>query len=81
MLTEEETHALLTTLCVNLGFCLQPKAAERIARNPPDDVREFTDTVFVAEGLEPATSDRRLYRQVRNVVAEAFQKAAIGRER
>jgi hypothetical protein len=44
-------------------------------------VRAFTDAVFSAEGLDPDAADRHLYRQVRDVVASAFQKSLIARER
>jgi hypothetical protein len=36
------------------------------------EVRSFVDRIFRAEGLDPETADRRLYRQVRDTVAAAF---------
>jgi hypothetical protein len=48
MLTEAEAHKLLYELCVKLED------------DPPTDVRSFTDAVFLAEGLDPSTSDRHL---------------------
>ena len=78
MLSRAEAERVLSKLCVDLGFCLPPLAQERLARDPPTDVRAFTDAVFSAEGLDPDTADRHLYRQVRDVVALAFQKNLIG---
>ncbi|MDC3959796.1 hypothetical protein [Polyangium jinanense] len=75
MLTESEVHRLLNDLCVRLGFCLPPNKWRTLEQNPPNDVRLFTDAVFLAEGLDPATADRRLYRQVRDLVAAAFERS------
>jgi hypothetical protein len=73
MLSPHEVHALLSKLCVNLGFCLDGEAQTALTTCPPADVKSFTDAVFVAEGLEPTQADRHLYRQVKAVVAEAFR--------
>jgi hypothetical protein len=67
-----EVDALLSKLCVTLGFCLPPKECERFRTSPPTDVREFANQVFRAEGLEPERADTQLWRQVRDLVAEAF---------
>lgn len=75
MLSPREVESLLSELCVRLGFCLPPGARERLAKSPPGDVTEFANAVFVTEGLDPSTADRRLYRQVRATVAEAFRKS------
>lgn len=72
MLTPVDVQRLLDRLCGRLGFCLPPEAQYRLRENPPPDVRSFTEAVFVAEGLDPETADRHLYRQVRDVVAKAF---------
>lgn len=74
MLSLGETDSLLTELCTRLGFCLPPEIRQSLASNPPVDVATFTDAVFVAEGLDPLTADRHLYRQVLAMVATAFQK-------
>jgi hypothetical protein len=75
MLSESEASKLLSDLCVRLGFCLPPEEELRLQENPPLDVRSFTDAVFVAEGLNPETADRHLYRQVRNMVAAAYWRS------
>jgi hypothetical protein len=72
MLSSIETEQLLYELCVTLGFCLPPAERERLANCPPGTVRQFTDAVFAAEGLDPMTADRALYRQVKTMVAKAF---------
>jgi len=43
---------------------------------PPKNIDEFTREVFIAEGLDPAASERRLLTAVRNLVAEAFVDCA-----
>ena len=73
MLSEHETQVLLDRLCIEYGFCLPPAAYDELTSNPPPDVRAFTDAVFAAEGLDPATADRRTYRVVRDMVREAFR--------
>jgi hypothetical protein len=35
-------------------------------------VYDFTDAVFVGEGLDPATADKTLLNRVRMIVAAAF---------
>lgn len=75
MINEKEAGKLLDKLCVKLGFCLPPDDIARIKKNPPSDAIAFTDVVFIAEGLDPTTADRHLYRQVRNMVADAFWQA------
>ena len=69
-----EVKALLSKLCIGWGFCLPADDCVRLERTPPPEITEFTNTVFVAEGLDPQTADRHLYRQVRAVIAEAFQR-------
>ncbi len=75
MLTVREIHYLLYDLCVELGFCLSPEQQEQLEQNPPPTVRDFTDAVFYAEGLEPGAASRTLYRQVTAIVAHAFAKS------
>jgi hypothetical protein len=73
VLAPAEVDALLSKLCVKLGFCLPPKECERFRTSPPTNVREFANRVFRAEGLEPERADTQLWRQVRDLVAEAFE--------
>jgi hypothetical protein len=75
MLLASEVHWLLDALCIKLGFWLPPEAVERLAGQPPADAEEFTDAVFSAEGLDPITADRKLYRQVKALVVKAFQES------
>jgi hypothetical protein len=75
MLTQTEAAALLSLLCTRLGFCLPSDANVRLTEAPPPDVPHFTEAVFLAEGLDPVTADRKLYRQVKAVVAEAFRRS------
>jgi hypothetical protein len=48
MLDESEVKSLLSKLCIDLGFCLLPEDENRLIKNPPTSVREFTDQVFRA---------------------------------
>lgn len=75
MMSEKEVGDLLNGLCVRLGFCLSPDDIARLRENPPGEVLAFADAVFAAEGLDPATADRHLYRQVRDMIADAFQQS------
>ena len=72
MLSRGEAEALLSKLCIELGFCLSPIVHDRLASDPPKDARAFTDAVFSAEGMNPATADRHLYRQVQDMISAAF---------
>ena len=79
-LSSHEVRILLDDLCVRLGFCLPPAERMRLCEAPPADTRSFTDAVFHAEGLDPATADLHLYRQVRARVARAFFESAGERD-
>lgn len=78
-LSPDQCSRLLDKLCVRLGFCLPPVERQRLAENPPREVLTFTDAVFVAEEMDPVSADRDLYRQVRDLVREAFVAAETPR--
>jgi hypothetical protein len=71
-LTESQVEALLHRVCVELGLCLTPDTYDHLVTHAPTDVTSLTDAIFVAEGIPPATADRKLYGQVRGCVEEAF---------
>jgi hypothetical protein len=73
MLDPMKLEALLFHLCVKYGFCLKPDEYRRLCADPPAEVTAFTDAVYRAEGLEPATADQRVYRLVHNAVEQAFR--------
>jgi len=75
MLSTEEAGVLLSILCTRLGFCLPPDAVERLTEDPPAGVDQFTAAVFVAEGLDPSTAERKIYRQVKAIVSDAFRRS------
>ena len=72
--TPEKIAALLDNLCMTLGFCLPPDVYSQLTAAPPTNVDDFTAAVFVAEGLDPVTAERHLYREVRALVADAFNE-------
>ncbi len=75
MIDPKHVRPLLTQLCVELGFCLPPAEGAKLCAHPPVTVTEFTVAVFVAEGMDPERSDRYLFRQVQDRVAEAFERS------
>jgi hypothetical protein len=80
MLSARDVHGLLASLCADHGFCLPPAAQTQLEERPPADTAAFTQAVFLAEGLDPATADRRLYRRITEVIAEAFRRSEARRE-
>jgi hypothetical protein len=75
-ITEAEAEKLLGVLCVKYGFCLPPLWHARLQSCPPKSVAKFTDTVFHAEGLDPDTADRAMYRAMYEEVRLAFERSA-----
>ena len=74
-LSQRKAGFLLADLCVKLGFCLPPDAEEALVSDPPSDVDAFAEAVFRADGFDPFTGDRALYRALRGMVLEAFLRA------
>lgn len=72
-LTRAEVGDLLEKLCVDKGFCLPPAEHNKLLENPPEDPVAFTDAVFWAEGLNPQTARRDLYREVLDFVIATFR--------
>jgi len=75
-MVERDVRFLLQRLCVELGFCLPPDTNDRLVANVPTTIDEFTKVVFTEEGLDPMAADKHLYRQVKEVVAQAFRESA-----
>ena len=73
MLSPTKLKALLYHLCVKYGFCLRRDEYERLCADPPNEVTSFTDAVYRAEGLDPATADARVYGLVHTAVERAFR--------
>ena len=76
VLDRDQVWFLLKTLCETLGYCLPLREQERILSNPPLTVYEFTEAVFVADGEDPSSADKKILNDVRMVVAAAFAKAS-----
>lgn len=75
-MSSARVEALLSGLCVVLGFCLLPDAQALLRESPPTDVDAFTDAVIRAEGLDPRGDiPLHMRRNIRARVAEHFQKA------
>ena len=62
----------MSTLCVKLSFCLNPKMNSRLAKNPPPTAERFASAVYSTEGLDPSLRSD-MYKQVLNYVEAAFQ--------
>lgn len=78
LLDRDQTWFLLKPLCERLGYCLPAREQERILDNPPLTVYEFTEAVFVADGEDPSSADKKLVNDVSKVVAAAFAKGRLG---
>ena len=76
VITEAEAEKVLGVLCVKYGFCLPPLWHARLKTCPPKSVTKFTDTVFRAEGLDPTTADKAMYRGIYEEVRAAFERSA-----
>ena len=76
-LSRLQVAALLSELCVTLGFCLPPDSIKRLQDDPPVDVDAFTDAVILAEGLDPQTLSVSQRRQIQAKVSTHFKKAEI----
>ena len=77
-ITEAEAEKVLGVLCVKYGFCLPPLWYARLQTCPPKSVAKFVDTVFHAEGLDPETANREMYRAMYEEVRSAFERSAQG---
>ena len=75
MLTHAQTERLLDDLSGRLGLSLPPEARAPLLDDPPADAETFTEEVLAAEGLDPETMERYLFRQVHSMVARAFVEA------
>lgn len=67
-----EANRLLERLCTVYGFCLSPLWKARLTTCPPQSPAKYTDTLFRAEGLDPGTADRALYKSILSEVQIAF---------
>jgi hypothetical protein len=63
---------LLEELCRNFGFCLPPKEQAHLRADPPNIPAAFTAAVFIAEGLDPALADTKIWQSVHSRVVRAF---------
>ena len=63
-------------LCVGLGFCSMRERYDRLIESMPRDLSEVVNEIFQAEGLNPDSADRRLWRSVRDKVVAAHHASA-----
>lgn len=61
-----------------LGFTLFQPDFTVLAARLPENVQEFVDAIFVAEGMNPHSVDRNLWRQVRDAVINAHDQSIGG---
>jgi hypothetical protein len=72
-MSPKQVAALLSELCVDLGFCLPPDKQAHLQNEPPIEVDAFTDAIIRAEGLDPyADIPLKLRRDVRARVTKHF---------
>jgi hypothetical protein len=69
-LDSEEVRALLSELCVTLGFRLPQPEIERLVASHPNDSDEFTEAVLSADGYGIEKSE--ILQEARELVAKAF---------
>jgi hypothetical protein len=63
-------QGLLSDLCIELGCCISPLAAQSLIENPPQSADVFAIAVLEAEGCD----DLHAGRQVREMVAARFRR-------
>ena len=74
MTKEKRLGILLSDLCVKLGFCLHFTESKKLLANPPVTPKEFANAVFRAEGMDPELFSRDLYKQVEDMISNAFEE-------
>lgn len=65
-----KVESLLAELCVELGCCVSPLAAQRLIEHPPQDADAFAAAVLAAESCD----DLRASRRVRERIAVHFRR-------
>ncbi len=65
-------QSLLDELCVDLGFCLASREADRLSASVLTGVDALTDSVLAIEGLDPQLHQQQRL-AVRERVAKHFQ--------
>jgi hypothetical protein len=65
---ESALQIVLDDLCVVLGFCLGPADNARLRSDPPEGVDAFVDAVIRSEGMDPASFDTDVRRQMLDIV-------------
>ena len=73
----KEVTWLLQDLCTQLGYSMAVRQPERFIELVPKGPESFADAVLVAEGLDPML-EKRLHREIRQVVAARFERWAAG---
>ncbi|GHU33243.1 hypothetical protein AGMMS50256_24800 [Betaproteobacteria bacterium] len=74
-ISSQEAERVLGIFCVKYGFCLPSLWHARLRDCPPHSIAKFTDTVFHAEGLDPRTADRAMYKGMLEEVRLAFERS------
>ncbi|MHC9511064.1 hypothetical protein [Kangiella sp. M94] len=73
-LSEKMLDGLLSTLCIELGYCLSPKARATILNNPPTDPDSFARRVMELEGV--GSEDKEMFAPVFEHTYNVFRKAS-----
>ena len=73
-LSTSQTEALLSDLCIRLGWCLAPYAWDRVMADPPSDPQAFAELVVKLDGN--GVEDPALLRPVLELVLKTFERHA-----
>ena len=69
--TERDLRNLLTTLCVEWGFCIPPKCTDEIVSRTSITAKEFAKAVLEAEEMNPEY-EQAWVRKIANRFVEMF---------
>jgi hypothetical protein len=58
-----------------MGICSMREKYDLIIENLPYELNEVVNDIFKAEGMNPDTADRRLWRSVRDTVVDAHHNS------
>jgi hypothetical protein len=70
----QQIRAVLSELCVRLGYCLPPSEYEAVESDPPTNPLAFAELAVTLEGVGELDADA--FERVLEIVVKTFQGAA-----